>query len=207
MLREAAAAPRRMASPAIFGEETQRKEEEVRPELPFPARGGAGSSCTPPSAARRDAPPAEMRQVGRPITRLLLLPLPRVAPSPSPVEPPPPPVEPPPSLPTVSPGHPSIPPSPAAFFFDAGEHPTRSPKFLSLLRRLHRGQPRRRRLHGAAASPAPSLIFLTSDVRLLPHIRRSSPSPTATSNGPGPLPHACLAGYAARGIRVAEGGV
>jgi hypothetical protein len=74
---------------------------------------------------------------------------------------------------------------------------------LSLLRR----QPRCRRLHGAAASPAPSLIFLTFDVRLLSHIRRSSPSPTATSNGPGPSPHTCLAGYAARGIRVAEGGV
>jgi hypothetical protein len=76
--------------------------------------------------------------------------------------------------------------------------PLHNPKFLSLLRCLHHGQPRRRRLRGAAVS--------FSGGRLLPHLRRTS-SPLSTAARPGPSPHACLQGYAARDICTAEGGV
>jgi hypothetical protein len=111
--------------------------------------------------------------------------------------------------PTVLP--PAIPrfsPSPAASFSGAGEPPTHNPKILSLLRHLHRGQPRRRRLRGAAASPAPppsfsplaAPFFLISGALLQLH---RPPSLT----GPGPSPYASLAQVRGAGVGAAEGGV
>jgi hypothetical protein len=67
----------------------------------------------------------------------------------------------------------------AASISVAGEpHPqpedpnTPHPKFQSLLRRLHHGQPRRRRLRGAADSPAPPRALFFAGELLLLRLRR-----------------------------------
>jgi hypothetical protein len=161
----------------------------------------AGGSCTPPSAAggRRAAwrKPSGGLAYFHAVFFLLSLffflpspPPPTGPPSPSPILP----LRPVPSLDS---------PLSGSLLSDAGELPTpHNPKFLSLLRRLHHGQPRRQRLRGAAASPA--------HLPHLPHLRwlpRRSSSPSPTVGGPGPSPHACLQRYAARGVCAAEGGV